>query len=237
MTPQQAASAKETAANYAVTKFVKTGMRLGLGSGSTAAFAVRALAKRIAEEQIALTSIVSTSTETAALARSLGIELSDNLTPAVCPIDVTIDGADEVDAQFNLIKGGGGALLREKLVAINTHQEVIIIDETKFDTLLGNIHPLPVMIVPYGWELTKVSVEKECGRCSVLRLTSSGSVFVSNDGLYCLDVATGTIADPSSLEQRINAITGVVDVGLFVGLAKNIVIGYSDGSVKEPLKG
>jgi ribose 5-phosphate isomerase A len=234
MTPQEAAAAKEAAANFAVENFVKPGMRLGLGSGTTAAFAVRALARRFKTEALELCGIVSTSTETAALARSLGISLQDDLTPDITPIDVTIDGADDVDSSFNLIKGGGGALLREKIVAKATLREVIIVDETKFTDVLGVIFPLPVMIAPYGWEITKSTVEKVAGRASNLRKTAAGDPFVSNDGLYCLDLEKGPIPHPALLEQRILSITGVVDVGLFVNIAKNVVIGHADGRVTQP---
>ncbi len=236
MTPQEASAAKEAAANYAVAKFVQPGMRLGLGSGTTSAFAVKALARRIQAESLTLAGIVSTSQETANLARSLGIELSDNLIPGICPLDVTIDGADDVDAGFSLIKGGGGALLREKIVAKATTKEVIIVDQTKFSQVLGTIFPLPVMIVPYGWEITKALVEKTCSRPSTLRKTGSGDTFISNDGLYCLDVDKAPIPNPAELEALINEITGVVDVGLFIDIAKNVVIGHTDGTVSEPAK-
>jgi ribose 5-phosphate isomerase A len=234
MTPLEAAAAKEAAATYAITKFVRPGIKLGLGSGTTAAFAVKALAKRIAAENLTLAGIVSTSEETAHLARSLGITVHDNLTPEIIPIDVTIDGADDVDPYFNLIKGGGGALLREKIVAKATLVEVIVVDESKTSDVLGTIFPLPIMIVPYGWEITKALIERTVGRASVVRKCADGSVFVSNDGLYCIDVAKGSIIDPPTLERQLNDIVGVVEVGIFVNIARNIVIGHADGRVTEP---
>jgi ribose 5-phosphate isomerase A len=236
MTPEQAANAKKAAAYYAVAKFVQPGMRLGLGSGSTAAFAVRALADRLNKEKFHLASVVSTSMETAALALSLGIDVQNNLTQDVRPIDLTIDGADEFDIDFCLIKGGGGALVREKLVACASRQEVIVVDETKAGVELGHLSPLPVMIVPYGWEITKKAVETVCGRTSTLRTTANGALFLSDDSLYCLDVVKGAIPSPGVLEEAIKKITGVVDVGLFVNLCDNVVVGYADGSVLEPVK-
>jgi ribose 5-phosphate isomerase A len=232
MTPENAS--KEAAAKYAVAKFVKPGIRLGLGSGTTAAFAVYALANRIKTEGLELNVVVSTSDETAALARSLGITVEDNLTPRICPLDVTIDGADDVDKSFNLIKGGGGALLREKIVAKSTEREVIIIHKSKFNEVLGTIFPLPIMIVPYGWEVTKSKVDTVTGRASIVRKNQDGTVFISDDGLYCLDVEKHAIPFPAMLEKQIQAVTGVVDVGLFVGIAKNVIIGHPDGTASEP---
>jgi len=236
MTPQEASVSKEAAANYAVANFIHSGDRLGLGSGTTAAFAVHALAKRIKTESLTLAAIVSTSTETAALARSLGIELQDDLTPNIIPLDVTIDGADDVDKNFQLIKGGGGALVREKIVAKATLREVIVVDEHKVTDVLGTIFPLPIMIVQYGWEVTKAKIEEVVGREAVLRTNADGKTFISNDGLFALDVAKGPIPDPAALEKAILSITGVVDVGLFINIAKNVVVGYPDGHAAEMVK-
>jgi ribose 5-phosphate isomerase A len=235
MNSEEAAIAKKAAANYAVTKFIQPGMRVGLGSGSTAAFAVQALAARMKSESLVLTSLVSTSDETAQLARSLGLTVEDHLLVEKCPIDVTIDGADEVDGLFSLIKGGGGALLREKIVAKSTLREVIVVDQSKYVETLGTTFPLPVMVIPYGFEITKYRVEEACSRLSEIRKNKDGSVFVSNDGLYCLDVSPGPIYEPDLLEELLNAITGVVEVGLFVNIAKNVVIGRADGTVLEPV--
>jgi ribose 5-phosphate isomerase A len=147
-------------------------------------------------------------------------------------LDVTIDGADEVDSALNLIKGGGGALLREKLVAVRTRREVIVVDESKVSMRLGAKHSVPVMVAQYAWETTAERVEGVCHAAPKLRRTSTGETFVSDDGLYCLDIETGEIADPRAMERELKAVTGVVDVGLFIGLAHTVVVAKSDGSVE-----
>ena len=223
---------KEIAARYAVNHFVSSGMKIGLGTGSTAAYAVEALAERIRTDGLALGRLVATSDETEQLALFHGMSAGQELTPAVGWLDVTIDGADEVDGDLNLIKGGGGALMREKLVAVRTLREVIIVDEGKVSAQLGEKHALPVMIVPSAWETTADRVEQVCGACPKLRQTPTGEPFVSDDGLYCLDVETGAIKDPAVMESRIKGLTGVVDVGLFIGLAHTVVVAMADGSVQ-----
>ena len=225
--------AKEAAARYAVERFIAGGMALGLGSGSTAAYAVVALAERIARENLSFRSIVSTSYDTAKLARSLGIALQDDLTVGFGLLDVTIDGADEVDNDLTLIKGGGGALLREKLVAASTKREVIIVDPSKRVSPLGLKHPLPVVVVPYAWQTTRKRVEEICGREAALRTLPDGSPFISDDHLYTLDVATGPIPDAPALDRRLKEVTGVVETGLFVGCAAFVVIADSAGNIEE----
>jgi ribose 5-phosphate isomerase A len=226
-------SAKEVAARYAVQRFVEKGMALGLGSGSTAAFAVRALADRIAKENLSFRHIISTSNDTAKLARSLGIDVQNDLSPDIGLLDVTIDGADEVDDNLTLIKGAGGAAVREKLVASRTKREVIIVDPSKKVTTLGFRHPLPVIIIPYAWEITKQRVEAICGRPANLRALPDRSPFISDDHLYTLDVTTGPIPNPGELQSQLKAITGVVDTGLFVGMAAFAVIGDDAGNIQE----
>lgn len=225
--------AKEAAARYAVERFIAGGMALGLGSGSTAAYAVVALADRIARENLSFRCIVSTSYDTARLARSLGITLQDDLTSDFGLLDVTIDGADEVDGDLTLIKGGGGALLREKLVASSTKREVIIVDPSKKVATLGLKHPMPVVVVPYAWQTTQKRVEAICGRPAKLRTLPDGSPFISDDHLYTLDVATGPITNAGDLERRLKAVTGVVDTGLFVGYAAFVVIADGEGDIQE----
>ncbi|HEY3328802.1 MAG TPA: ribose-5-phosphate isomerase RpiA [Capsulimonadaceae bacterium] len=227
-----AATAKEIAARHAVDRHIKDGMAVGLGSGSTAVYAVRALAERIEREGIKLRVAIATSKETADLARSLGIELVDEPTPDCFPLDVTIDGADEADYQLNLIKGGGGASLREKLVAVATKREIIVVHPAKRVQHLGLTFPLPVVVVPYGWKVTAARIQERMGRPVQLR-SRHGQTFVTDDGLYILDVVPGPLTDPRAIERDLKAIEGVVDVGLFVGIAKLLVVGHEDGRVEE----
>jgi ribose 5-phosphate isomerase A len=222
---------KEIASRYAVNNFVENGMTVGLGSGSTAAYAVEALAERISSEGLGIAKMIATSAETSRLAFFHGMTAARELNAITGWLDVTIDGADEVDPDMNVIKGGGGALVRERLVALRTKREVIVVDESKLSSSLGERHAVPIMIVPAAWETTAERVADVCGATPKLRLTPVGDPFVSDDGLYCLDVETGPIGDVAKLEQRIKLITGVVDSGLFVGIAHTIVVAKSDGKV------
>jgi ribose 5-phosphate isomerase A len=232
MTADLPAEAKRAAAIEAVRRFVFPGMSIGLGSGSTSEFAIVALAQRLRDEPaLTLHTIVCTSAHSDVLARSLGLDVSP-LGSTTGLLDLTIDGADEIDPHLNTIKGGGGALLREKLVAVRSRSEVIIADWRKSVETLGKTFRLPVVIVPFGWETTRDRVEAICGRAAQLRRNSDGSVFVSDDSLYTLDVAPGAINDPQRLERLLKSCTGVVDVGLFVGLATGACIGLKDGTVE-----
>ena len=226
-------AAKENAARHAVREHIHHGMSVGLGSGTTAAFAVRALAERLESEDLHLKAVVATSRETADLARSFNITLRDELDPADCPLDVTIDGADEADPALTLIKGGGGASLREKLVAAVTTKEIIVVHPSKRVASLGLTFPLPVLVVPYGWRTTRERVESVVDRPSVLRMHHNGSPFVTDDGLFVLDITPGPIDDPSGLEHRLKELAGVVDTGLFIGMAKLLIVGYPDGRIEE----
>jgi ribose 5-phosphate isomerase A len=223
---------KEIAARYAVNNYVHPGMVIGLGSGSTAAYAVEALAERIRTENFPVSTIFVTSDETGRLATFHGIPVAAEPRKSDPEIDVTIDGADEVDGGLNLIKGGGGALLREKLVAVRTKREVIVVDQSKMVKTLGTRFPLPVMIVPFAWETTQQRVEEAIGRPSHRRRTHTDSVFISNDGLYCLDVEPGAIDDPAALAAKLKEITGVVESGLFIDIAQTVVISHTDGHIE-----
>jgi ribose 5-phosphate isomerase A len=224
---------KEIAARYAVNHYIQSGMNIGLGTGSTAAYAVVALAERIRAENLHVGVVISTSAETAQLAEFHGIPVTRDLAVTSGWLDVTIDGADEVDPNLNLIKGGGGALLREKLVAAQTHREVIIVDESKISRRLGEKHSLAVMVIPYAWDTTAIRLsDLGAGYVVSRRRTPTDEVFVSDDGLYCLDIDTGPIDDPAALESRIKQLTGVVDVGLFVGLTKSLIVARAEGRVE-----
>jgi ribose 5-phosphate isomerase A len=221
---------KRSAARRAVAE-VRDGMLLGLGTGTTATLAIQELGQRVRAEGLRVTGVPS-SERTAECARAEGIPLAE-LTGDP-PIDLTIDGADEVDPDGNLTKGGGGALLREKLVAIASRDVLIVCDDRKRRPFLGAF-PLPVVVVPFGWASTRRRLER-FGRPIALRM--EGEVpRVTDDGLYILDIAFGKIDDPAALEREIRDIPGVVEVGLFIGLAHRVLFGFPDGHVEEWSRG
>ena len=220
---------KQIAAKQAVSH-IQDGMTVGLGTGSTAAFAIHALGRRFQAEPLSLRCI-ATSRESEELGRSYGlvfVEAAD-----VSRFDITIDGADEVDPEFRLIKGGGGALVREKIVAAATDTEIIIVDEGKVKAALG-AHPLPVAVIPFAWQWAQARLESGFGVPAPRRLLASGEPFLNDDGLYILDMSFGApLPSPDTLEARLKAIVGVVESGLFVGLCQRLIIGYADGRVEE----
>jgi ribose 5-phosphate isomerase A len=220
---------KQIAAERAVS-YIRDGMCVGLGTGSTAAFAIAALGRRLQAEPLRLR-CVATSLATEALARQYGIALADWGT--LSRLDLTIDGADEVDPQFRLIKGGGGALLREKLVATVTDTEVIIVDPSKDVPALG-AHPLPVVVMPYAWQSTRARLEARFGVPAPPRLATDGTVFVSDDGCHVLDLAFGApLPSVDALDADIKSVVGVVETGLFLGLCHRLIIGHPDGRIEE----
>ncbi len=215
--------AKKAAAERAVSE-VRQGMLVGLGTGSTAAYAIEALAQKVTEGlQIRG---VPTSKETERLARKLGLQV----TMEFDTIDVTIDGADEVDVAGNLIKGGGGALTREKIVAAASDREVIVVDESKLVERLGRF-PLPVEVVRFGWQVARKRLEK-LGCEAKLRTTADGRPFVTDNENYIVDCTFGEIAEPDRMQAEINLIPGVVENGLFVSLTSLVVVGSNDGSTR-----
>ena len=221
-----ASNPKKIAGEHAA-DYVTHDMIVGLGTGSTAYFAIVRLAERIREESLRIR-CVPTSERSATLARELGIPLTSFA--EVLHVDVTIDGADEVDPAFNLIKGGGGALLREKFVASASDTELIIVDESKLKQRLGAF-PLPVEVVPFGWQMTRERL-RDLG-CDARFRSSDSAPFVTDNGNYILDCSFGVIEDPPALEREIVGTCGVVDCGIFSGLATRIIIGRSDGSLEE----
>jgi ribose 5-phosphate isomerase A len=221
-------NAKEAAARRAV-EAVKSGMIIGLGSGSTATFAIQALAERMHKEELNIAG-VPTSIRSSELAEELGIPIKALFD--LGEIDMTIDGADEVNPDFHLIKGGGGALLREKIVAAASKERVVICDESKMVPQLGKF-PLPVALAPFGWRTTLQRLRDICPNLSLRSDKTSPSLpFVSDDGMYVADLPMESIADPAALEQQIKAILGVVEVGLFISMATRIVVGKPDGTTK-----
>ena len=213
------------AAAEAAAELVEDGMVVGLGTGSTASLAVEALARRRA---LGLRFLgIPTSERTAAQAKTVGIPLTSF---AECrQIDLTIDGADEVErGTLNLIKGLGGALLREKIVASASRRLAIIVDGAKLVDRLGTRAPVPVEIVAFGLEITQAALEA-LGAQVRLRLSAAGEPFVTDGGNRILDCAFGPIADPAGLEVRIKRVVGVVECGLFIGRADIVFVADAAG--------
>jgi ribose 5-phosphate isomerase A len=219
-------SLKRAAAERAVAE-VEDKMVLGLGSGSTAALMVEALAKRVADGLRVIG--IPTSEGTAALAKRLGVPLTD--LEHKRRIDLTIDGADQIErGTLNLVKGLGGALLREKIVAEASDRMIVIADPTKLVPKLGSASPLPVEIVPFGWPVVLDRLKDLRAECVLRR---EGDVpFVTNGGNYVADCRFDAIADAAALQAKLKAITGVVETGLFIGLATQVMIGREGGVEK-----
>jgi ribose 5-phosphate isomerase A len=214
---------KRAAAARAV-ELVMPDMVLGLGSGSTANFVLEALAARVAQGLRVVG--IPTSQRTEVRARQLGLTLTDFA--AHRHIDLTLDGADEVEREtLSLIKGRGGALLREKIVASASARMVAVVDETKLVDRLGTRVPLPVEVVPFGWQVTLDRLS-ESGATPTLR-RAGDTPFVTDGGNYIADCAFPGIADPATLQVQLAAVTGVVESGLFIGLAEMVVIGGKFG--------
>lgn len=209
--------------------FVEVGMKLGLGTGSTAAKFVDLLGAKVKQGLRVL--CVPTSEATRQQAASLGIPLSTlDETPY---LDMTVDGADEMDESLRLIKGGGGALLREKIVAAASARLVIIADHTKLVQTLGRF-PLPVEVVPFGLKATRNLVESLAGDAGCagqikLRMGSTGTPFVTDNGNHILDCAFGEITDPEALDDALKLAPGVIETGLFLGLADLGVVAGPEG--------
>ncbi len=203
--------------------YVEDGMVLGLGTGSTAVHMVRLLAERV-KDGLRVQG-VPTSRATGSLAAELGIALIGF--DQVTRIDLTIDGADEIDANLDLIKGGGGALLREKIVASVSDRYIIIADQTKLVPRLGAF-ALPVEVTPFALAVVSARLETE-GAGPVLRLGAGGEPMVTDEGNHLLDCAYRSIADASALARALTDIVGVVEHGLFVGMADVAVIGGESG--------
>ncbi len=213
---------KKAAAERAV-EFVQSDMVVGLGTGSTAYFAIEALGNRI-KEGLEIVG-VATSSSTEQLAKKFGVPLVP--LDEVKLIDVTIDGADEVDPNFNLIKGMGGALLREKVVAYASLEEIIIVDDSKLVDVLGIRSPLPIEVAPFGHKLTKNALE---GLGCQARLKGGEKPFRTDNGNLIYECKFERIEDPEFLEVEIHLVPGVVESGLFIDLATKVVIGQESGT-------
>ncbi|TVQ58490.1 MAG: ribose-5-phosphate isomerase RpiA [Rhodobacteraceae bacterium] len=225
--------AKQAAGRRAV-DFVEPGMRVGLGTGSTAEWFVRALGEKVRAGDLARVVGVPTSIRTGKLAEAEGVKLT-TLDEAGW-LDLTVDGADEIDPELSLIKGGGGALLQEKIVATASDRMIVIADPSKQVQALGAF-PLPIEIVPFGWETTKAIVERlltefeVAGRRATLRLDKDAP-FLTDGGHMILDLHLGRIEKPKALAARLLAVPGVVETGLFINIADLAVIGHEDGETE-----
>lgn len=215
--------AKKAASELAITE-IRDGMIVGLGTGSTAYWAIQGLGVRV--QNGLHIQAVATSVTSENLAKELGIPLIPFAD--ISEIDVTIDGADEVDSAWHLIKGGGGALLREKIVAFSSKKLIIVVDESKVVAQLGAF-PLPVEVVKFGYELT-IRKLRALG-CEPNIRVADHQPFVTDNGNYIIDCHFGSIPNPAELHQAINGIPGVVENGLFIGMASQVIVGYKDGSV------
>lgn len=222
MNPSILDDLKRAAALKAV-DYVRDGMIVGLGTGSTAKHVMVALGERV-KKGLKIRG-VPTSQETARLARKARIPLLRD--DEVWAIDVAIDGADQVDGRLNLIKGGGGALLKEKIVAAAAKRFIVVVDHTKRVPVLGGSFPLPVEVIPFGWRNTARQIEALGGK-PVLR-KKGGKVCITETGHYILDVHLARIDNPAAMESKLNQIPGVVENGLFVGRTGILIVGSPQG--------
>jgi ribose 5-phosphate isomerase A len=224
--PTQAA--KEAAATRAVEALVRPGLRLALGTGSTAAAAVRAIARAHPSVRF---DCVASSRETERLATSLGLAV--RALRGDDRFDLMLDGADEVDPHLALTKGGGGALLREKLLAGRSREVAILVDPSKLVPALGTRSPIPVEVVPFARAVVAEELGRE-GFSARPRVTGQGRPFVTDNGNEILDLTPSQpIADPARTSARLREHVGVVETGIFVGLAHRVYVGAADGRVEE----
>lgn len=216
---------KQQAADRVLT-YIRSGMIVGLGAGSTAILAVRGLAALLARGELTDIQGIPCSRAIEAEARRAGIPLTTLEDHPV--IDLTFDGADEVDPDLNLIKGGGGALLREKIVAQASRREIIIVDESKLSPALGTHWAVPVEVIPFGWR-TQAAYLEALGGQPILRLGADGQPYITDQGNFILDCNFGLISDPVELGARLDARTGIVAHGLFLGLATDLIVAGVSG--------
>jgi ribose 5-phosphate isomerase A len=215
---------KKIAAGKAI-EYIRGGMTLGLGTGSTAYWAIQGIGEMV--KNGLSVKAVATSEQSEALARELNIPIIPF--SEVDKLDITIDGADEVDKGLNLIKGGGGALLREKIVAAVTKFYIIIVDDSKLVEHLGKF-PLPVEVVPFAWELT---MRKLAALGCTPRMRMAGDKpYLTDNSNYIFDCSFGKIEDPAGLHRRVSDITGVMEDGFFIGMADVVIAGGADGGTR-----
>jgi ribose 5-phosphate isomerase A len=216
---------KQQAAEAAVAE-VQPGMAVGLGTGSTAIFATRRIGELLQRGELRDLVAFATSEDTRRAAEALGIPVLPEELPRT--LDLTIDGADEVDPALNLIKGGGGAHLREKIVAQASARELIVVDETKLSPRLGTHHALPVEVLEFGWS-SQARYLETLGATISVRTGPDGHWFRTDQGNLVLDCAFGPIVDPPALADQLAGRAGIVEHGLFLGLASAVVVAGRDG--------
>jgi ribose 5-phosphate isomerase A len=216
---------KKEAAEYAV-QFIQSGMTVGLGTGSTAIYATRRISELYRSGQLRDIVAFATSRTVWHEAVKMGLPMLTEDMPQA--IDVTIDGADEVDPHLNLIKGGGGALLREKIVAQASLREIIIVDESKLSPQLGTHWPVPVEVLPYGWQ-SQARFLESLGAEVTLRQTDDGSEFCTDQGNIILDSRFGPIADLEGLAEKLAARAGIMEHGLFLNLVDDVIVAGPGG--------
>ena len=222
------ADTEKRLAAEAAAELVEDGMRVGLGTGSTVAHVLERLAERVRDEGLSIVG-VPTSLDTEEKARALGLRLAG--LEEVEELDLTIDGADEIDGEFRMIKGGGGALLREKVIASISRREAIVVGAGKVVERLGRAFPLPVEVVPFARPVVCRRI-RALGATPLLRVQEGGGSYRTDNGNEILDCRfEDGIADPEALERALAAIPGVVESGLFLGLAHVLVVGREDGGV------
>jgi ribose 5-phosphate isomerase A len=225
---------RQRAAERAV-ELVASGMVVGLGTGGTATYAVRRIGALLRSGELRDIVGIPTSVATAAEARAVGIPLMDEARSG--PVDITVDGADEIDPALNLIKGHGGALLREKIVAQASRRVVIVADETKLSPVLGSRRALPVEVVPFGWGSQLEYIETLApGARGSLRTAPGGAPFLTDGGNFILDCALGPMERPEELATKLEARAGVVAHGLFLGIATDVIVAGRSG-VEHRMRG
>jgi ribose 5-phosphate isomerase A len=227
--------ARKRAAAARAVELLQSGMAVGLGTGSTARFVAEEIAARLRDGRLRDLACVPTSEATRSHAETLGIPLTtldDHPT-----LDIAIDGADEIDPNLNLIKGAGGALLREKIVACAATRFIVVGDDSKRVNRLGELAALPIEVVRFGWK-THVPAIKALGGQVALRVTKSGAPFLTDEENYILDARFDRMGDPGTLQDAIRARAGVVETGLFLGIAAFAIVGTASGTeiLTAPLK-
>lgn len=216
---------KQEAAEFAV-QFIQAGMTVGLGTGTTAIFGTRRIAELLKNGQLSRIVAFATSKAVWQEAVKLGVPMLTEDLPQ--EIDVTIDGADEVDPELNLIKGGGGALLREKIVAQASGREIIIVDESKLSPQLGTNWPVPVEVLPYGWQ-SQARYLASLGAEVKVRKTPEGREFRTDQDNMILDCRFGPIGDLEGLAQLLASRAGIIEHGLFLNLAQDVIVAGAEG--------
>lgn len=220
--------AAKQAAGIAAAKLVQSGMLVGLGTGTTADFFIKSLIDRYHNEQLDI-KVFPSSNKTAELALEGGLPLCDE--NHAIGLDITVDGADEIDPQKRMIKGGGGAMLREKIVASISKEMIVIVDQSKLVERLGGC-PLPIEIVPFGCHAILWKVQN-LGYNAIFRKTPEGNLFVTDNGNYIIDIHFPKgYCNPEKDQAILRSISGIVETGFFLNMAGRVIIGQYDGSVK-----